>query len=173
MHKIQELVHTSLVRSSVVPARWRDHSFLRWGVGSNTLTRNLPPSIQIFHQHFAFYPNHKKYFFETLKVQKTVFQDSFLHKIPLPLLVPSQFVQWEEMYFVVIVASCLPYWLSLCRGEKLPIDASYSCFRPPRHALVLLSFTLCFPLTKTCMSSLCHSIVYTASYFSTVNVCFS
>ena len=153
-----------------LPLWWRDHSFLRWGVGSNTLTRNLPPSIQIFHQHFAFYPNHKKYSFKTSKVQKTFFSKLFLAQNTPPLLLPSQFVPWEEMYFVVIVASCLPYWLSLCRGEKLPIDASYSCFRPPRHALVLLSFTLCFPLTKTCMSSLCHSTVYTASYYSTVLV---
>ena len=54
------------------------------------------------------------------------------------------------MYFVVIVTSCLRYWLSLCTGEKLPA-VSYSCFWRLRHALVFFSFTLCFPPRHACL----------------------
>ena len=139
---------------------WRDHSFLRRGVGSNTPPRQRQPapSIEIFHQCFASSTSSTEILFCRSLNTKTLLQDSALHKTHLPQLKPSQFVREAEMYFVVIVTSCLPYWLSLCRGEKLPgaiVDASYSCFWPPRHALVLLSFPLCFPHSPRHACPLC------------------
>ena len=99
-------------------------------------------------------PKYKKLFFKTLPRTK---YSSLTSTLPICAMGGN--------VFVVIVASCLPYWLSLCRGEKLPIDASYSCFRPPRHALVLLSFTLCFPLTKTFYSLHCIIFQYCECLF--------
>ena len=77
--------------------------------------RNIPPTL------CQFYLKHKTTLSPVSKYQNS------LHKTHLPQLRPSQFVRGEaEMYFVVIVTSCLPYWFSLCKGETLA-DASYSC----------------------------------------------
>ena len=91
------------------------HSTLHPAEAPGPEHRNIPPTL------CQFYLKHKTTLSPVSKHKNS------LHKTHLPQLRPSQFVRGEaEMYFVVIVTSCLPYWFSLCRGDKLA-DASYSC----------------------------------------------
>lgn len=148
------------------------HSTLHPAEAPGPEHRNIPPTL------CQFYLKHKTTLSPVSKYQNS------LHKTHLPQLRPSQFVRGEaEMYFVVIVTSCLPYWFSLCRGDKLA-DASYSCVwrhqdihlfscfpSSPRHPLVLLSSPLCFPPSPRHACLLCVFYTLTsASSYNTMNL---